>query len=185
MSMFGNETPSQHGVEEFLSLKGEMFVASIYRSFLHRAPDPSGLDFYLRRLQTGIAKQQVLAEIAASREAQRLAGRDVDLCGLLRKARKANSWSNRLRRRVRGETKLVNAIRFEVELLEGRLERLTLEVAPMDNRAQDDYSVPSLGEYRAGDGPLRERARLDKAFPNGFSPRLGPAAAHLLSSFRP
>jgi Domain of unknown function (DUF4214) len=183
--MFGNKTPGQRGTEEFLLLKGQKFVDSIYRSFLRRAPDQSGLDFYMRRLQAGTAKQQVLAEIAASREAQSVAGRDVGLRGLLRKAREANSWSKRLRRRVGGETKAVNAIRFELELLEDRLERLTRELIPMDDRTEDDYGTPSLGEHRGGDGALRERAHLEKARPNGFSPRLGPAATRLLSTFRP
>ena len=178
-------TNRERGMEEFLLLKGQRFVDSVYRSFLRRVPDQSGLDFYLRRLQAGIAKQQVLAEIAASREAQKVGDVDAGVRRLLRKARAANSWSNRLRRRFQGETRAVNAIRFEVDLLEDRLDGLVRELMHADNHALDDYGARSLSDDRAGGGTMRERAPLEKAVPNGFSPRLGPAATQLLSRLRP
>ena len=52
-----------------LSLDGEEFIGAAYAEILGRAPDPNGQRYYGLRLQHGIARIQILAELAGSGEA--------------------------------------------------------------------------------------------------------------------
>lgn len=53
---------------ELLTLPGEAFVRSAYRSILGREADPGGLRHYLARLARGHDKSSVVQDLAASRE---------------------------------------------------------------------------------------------------------------------
>ncbi|MBD2860871.1 DUF4214 domain-containing protein [Paenibacillus oceani] len=48
------------------------FVAACYRELLNRAPDPDGLDSYVRQLHAGTSKLNVLASLMRSEEAEQL-----------------------------------------------------------------------------------------------------------------
>ena len=155
-------------IEEICQLSGRAFVDAAYRALLHRPPDPAGLKFYVLRLQDGVTKQQVIAEIAKSAEADKIAGSDVRQARLVAAARDADSWYAQLRRWARGQTKSVTALHFRLEVLEERLADAERGLAYF-GRNSDEGAV--LG-YRS-DGSAH-------AVANGFSPRLGPAAGRLL-----
>lgn len=52
----------------FLSSEGAEFVSLAYRFFLHREADAGGLDFYVKKLQSGSPKLQIIADIRFSEE---------------------------------------------------------------------------------------------------------------------
>ncbi len=56
-----------HGVAEsmeaLLALHGRLFVECAYRTLLGRAPDPEGLAYYVGRLNAGVAKSRLVAQI--------------------------------------------------------------------------------------------------------------------------
>jgi hypothetical protein len=66
-------------LETLLQHEGKQFIEAVYLTLLKRAPDPGGLSAYLRNLDGGTRKLQIIREIFFSRE-----GRDkgVDLPGL-------------------------------------------------------------------------------------------------------
>jgi glycosyltransferase involved in cell wall biosynthesis len=66
-------------LDELMSWNDEDFIHSAYYTVLKRAPDAEGLSFYHARLQAGVSKIQVLAEIVDSPEG---AGKAVDMPGL-------------------------------------------------------------------------------------------------------
>lgn len=70
----------QH-IDELLELQDAVFVSAAYQVLLGRAPDPSGADFYLKRLQSGIEKVRILKELRRSPEGRartiRVTGLDV------------------------------------------------------------------------------------------------------------
>lgn len=55
-------------LKELLSFYDESFIHCAYRSVLGRAPDPEGLDFYLKTLRAGIEKIEILSQIRRSEE---------------------------------------------------------------------------------------------------------------------
>jgi hypothetical protein len=57
-------------LDELLQAHGGQFVEHAYHVLLNRAPDPSGFDFYGKRLAMGVAKIQIIAEISRSSEAR-------------------------------------------------------------------------------------------------------------------
>ena len=163
-------------VEEICQVSGRAFVEAAYRALLHRPPDPDGLRFYVLRLQGGVAKQQVIAEIARSTEASKIAGSDVRQAGLVTAARGVGSWYAQLRRWARGQTKSVTALHFQLEVLEERLADVERGLAYFGSRGSDEEAV--LG-YRSDRSTLNGGA-VAHAVANGFSPRLGPSAGRLL-----
>ena len=68
----------QH-IDELLELQDAVFIAAAYQVLLGRAPDPSGADFYLKRLQSGIEKVRILKELRRSPEGR---ARTVRVAGL-------------------------------------------------------------------------------------------------------
>ena len=61
-------------VQQFMQYYDEEFVRVVYLYYLGREPDRPGLEYYARQLQLGVSRQQILIDIARSREA-RLRGR--------------------------------------------------------------------------------------------------------------
>lgn len=59
-------------VNELLAYDGEAFIYACYRTFLRRFPDKGGLENYLSRLNSGVSKRQIMAEISLSPEGQKL-----------------------------------------------------------------------------------------------------------------
>ena len=57
---------------ELLGGTSQDFVLSCYRSILLREPDPEGLSHYLSRVLSGEERLAIAADIASSKEAQRL-----------------------------------------------------------------------------------------------------------------
>lgn len=55
-------------VEKLLSSEGPDFVHGAYRALLGREPDPTGLSFYLSRLQSGDSKVSILKDLSADSE---------------------------------------------------------------------------------------------------------------------
>lgn len=54
-------------------------VTSLYSSILGRDPDPSGFDYYVDRLNSGVSLDQITQEISGSSEAQVISGNQVVL----------------------------------------------------------------------------------------------------------
>ena len=68
---FRNDSSSTRPVAtlgELLRLESRQFVESAYLTLLGRPVDPSGLDFYVARIDTGIPKIQIVTEVCASDE---------------------------------------------------------------------------------------------------------------------
>ncbi|WP_010323493.1 methyltransferase domain-containing protein [Marinobacterium stanieri] len=62
--------PAYH-YREFLQFDDEAFVRNAFLCILQREPDPAGLQSYLNKLNDGIEKQGILAELSGSEEAKR------------------------------------------------------------------------------------------------------------------
>jgi hypothetical protein len=163
-------------VEEICQVQGIAFVEAAYRALLHRPADPDGLKFYILRLQGGVAKQQVIAEIARSTEARKVAASDVKQARLVAAARGVGSWYAQSRRWVRGQTKSVISLHFRLEVLEERLADVESGLAYFGSRGSDEEAVL---RYRSGRTAF-DGEPVAHAAASGFSPRLGPAAARLL-----
>jgi hypothetical protein len=55
-------------LEDRLVPDAKSFVTSLYQNLLNRAPDPSGLSFYLQEINNGASNQQIATEIWRSPE---------------------------------------------------------------------------------------------------------------------
>ncbi len=62
--------PAYH-YREFLQFDDEAFVRNAFLCILQREPDPAGMQSYLNKLNEGIEKQGILAELTGSEEAKR------------------------------------------------------------------------------------------------------------------
>lgn len=62
--------PAYH-YREFLQFDDEAFVRNAFLCILQREPDPAGLQSYLNKLNDGVEKQGILAELSGSEEAKR------------------------------------------------------------------------------------------------------------------
>jgi hypothetical protein len=58
-------------VDRLLRLDGEAFVYSSYVTILNRLPDPDGLLNYLKELQSGVSKLDIISRLRRSPEGQR------------------------------------------------------------------------------------------------------------------
>lgn len=58
-------------VDDFMRYHDEEFVAQLFAYYLGRAPDEEGLAHYLRRIRSGVSRQQVLLEVSRGVEAKR------------------------------------------------------------------------------------------------------------------
>jgi Glycosyltransferase WbsX/Domain of unknown function (DUF4214) len=75
--MTTNKLPHIHhepsaNLRDMLSYQNEEFVQNAYHVLLARAADSDGLRYYLKRVQTGSSKVQILAEICLSEEGRKL-----------------------------------------------------------------------------------------------------------------
>lgn len=66
-------------LDELLGLYDQHFIRGAYYAVLGRAPDPTGTEYYLRRLRAGAPKMQILAQLRKSSEGK---GRALALPGL-------------------------------------------------------------------------------------------------------
>jgi FkbM family methyltransferase len=57
-------------VSKFMAYHDEDFVRILFSYFLGRKPDPSGCEFYLGRIRSGVSRQTILLEVARSAEAK-------------------------------------------------------------------------------------------------------------------
>ena len=57
-----------NSVEELLDLHDEEFIHAAFLCVLGRNPDPEGLTYYLKRIRSGVGKQEILGQIALSSE---------------------------------------------------------------------------------------------------------------------
>jgi FkbM family methyltransferase len=57
-------------LETLLAYQDRVFIDCAYLTLLRRSPDPSGRNYYLRRLRDGAPKVQILSEISESPEAR-------------------------------------------------------------------------------------------------------------------
>jgi O-antigen chain-terminating methyltransferase len=73
---FQTSKNGRYRASELTRFNDEAFVRAAYQALLRRAPDPTGFKFYLDRLRTGAAKDQILGEIRSSKEGK-LVGADV------------------------------------------------------------------------------------------------------------
>ena len=64
------EQPVPNSLEALLRLQGRAFLDAAYRAIMRREPDATGTAFYLPRLRNGVAKMQILGELAGSHEAR-------------------------------------------------------------------------------------------------------------------
>lgn len=55
---------------DILNLDGDAFIEGCYSGILQRLPDATGGRFYLDQLRNGVAKNQIIHEIASSEEAE-------------------------------------------------------------------------------------------------------------------
>lgn len=67
------DLPLMPDLDEILRMPSIQFVRNLYRRLLVREPEAGGISFYLRRMREGFPRIQILAEIAASKEARDLA----------------------------------------------------------------------------------------------------------------
>lgn len=65
---------------ELLMLHDKHFVNAAYKVILNRQPDPEGFEYYLRKLRSGTAKKQILAQLSLSREGKSVAN---DIPGII------------------------------------------------------------------------------------------------------
>jgi len=106
-------------VDTLLALYDEQFVVRAYEVLLCRAPDSGGLHNYLSQIRKGIAKGQILSEIAQSEEGRL---RAVEVVGLSRvikehKRRHASVWQWVVRRLLKG---VVSNTEQQLRALENR-----------------------------------------------------------------
>jgi hypothetical protein len=89
--------------EHLLSLYDEEFVRSVYQTLLGRSADESGLRNYLTQVRQGVAKSDVVVEVATSEEGRRANVQLPGLAELVRARRQARpTLIARLLRRVFG-----------------------------------------------------------------------------------
>jgi FkbM family methyltransferase len=65
-----DEIKAAPALEILLAYQDRVFVDCAYLTLLRRSPEPSGRDYYLRRLRDGVPKVQILSEIFESPEAR-------------------------------------------------------------------------------------------------------------------
>jgi FkbM family methyltransferase len=58
-------------VDDFMRYHDAEFVAQVFAYYLGRAPDEAGLAHYLRRIRSGVSRQQILLEVLRGAEAKR------------------------------------------------------------------------------------------------------------------
>lgn len=85
-----SSTGTAQNLKTLLQLQNRQFVECAYLALLKRQPDPGGLNYYIGRLQAGVTKLQILAQIMASREAREFG---VEIPGLRKAIRKQNMIS--------------------------------------------------------------------------------------------
>jgi FkbM family methyltransferase len=68
---------TQANIRQFMQYFDEDFVRVLYRFFLGREPDGPGLENYVSQLRRGTSRQQVLVDVAHSREARKLGRRAI------------------------------------------------------------------------------------------------------------
>ncbi len=66
-------------LDELLSHHNEHFIQSAYNTLLGREPDSDGMKFYLARMQAGVSKIEILAQLRNSKEGK---SRPVKIAGL-------------------------------------------------------------------------------------------------------
>lgn len=66
-------------IEELLSYQGKQFIQMAYKSLLGREADPDGLNYYLKRMESGINKVGILMQL---RESQESKSKIVNILGL-------------------------------------------------------------------------------------------------------
>jgi GT2 family glycosyltransferase len=80
------------GVDRLLRLDGEEFVYSTYVTILDRLPDPDGLLNYLKELQSGVSKLDIISRLRRSPEGQRRRRPLSGYRSILLKARISSIW---------------------------------------------------------------------------------------------
>ena len=74
MSSNNPTTSQQHQPDDnlatLLALHDQNFILAAYQTLLGRAPDATGLEYYLKRLRSGIAKIQILAQLRLCTESK-------------------------------------------------------------------------------------------------------------------
>ena len=65
-------------IEELFSYQDERFIRCAYRTILGRTPDADGLNYYLRRIRSGISKMEIVAQLGFSKEGK---SKQVSLAG--------------------------------------------------------------------------------------------------------
>ncbi|MFA6144436.1 MAG: DUF4214 domain-containing protein [Sulfurimonas sp.] len=66
-------------IEELLAFQGQKFIQMAYKSLLGREADPDGLNYYLKRMESGINKVGILMQL---RESQESKSKIVNISGL-------------------------------------------------------------------------------------------------------
>lgn len=66
-------------LDEFQNIYDEKFIKAAYAAILQRDPDPTGMDYYLARVRSGISKAQILNQLKKSSESRNI---DTKIIGL-------------------------------------------------------------------------------------------------------
>jgi Domain of unknown function (DUF4214) len=74
-------------LEDFSCLANEPFIEAAYWVALHRGPDPEGKQGYLRLLENGTTKAEILAYLIDSPEGRSIGAKILGLAGAFRRAR--------------------------------------------------------------------------------------------------
>jgi glycosyltransferase involved in cell wall biosynthesis len=80
-------------LEDLLILNGEAFLHCAYRTILNRAPDDSGIKYYMNRINSGVSKIEVLAQLRTGAEGR---SREVSITGLNEAIRRHKQLKNPL-----------------------------------------------------------------------------------------
>jgi len=153
-------TRPAHSVERLLSLYDEDFVRCAYQTILGRDPDRSGLENYLRQVRRGIAKQQIVAELALSPEGKRCS---IDVPGLREAiavyAKRRPSILARLYRRVTSDSyeSIARILDNRLFALEQRITQQSTQITELldwlkrDPQQDARETFPLADDYRARD----------------------------------
>ena len=172
-----NELPRQGSVQhadQLLALYDEDFVRCTYLSVLRRPADPAGLATYLGQIRAGTEKEQLIAAMANSSEAQALlADRLPGLTELVSRVRRSrpNVWARALRRMssvaIRPLYVQLEALQYQLRILSAHASVSCLQANELA-KAQNQYfeKLAELVHLNTNFNPLPSNPTIGATKPN-------------------
>ena len=108
-------------ISDLLRLTGFNFVRETYIALLHREPDRSGVEHYLAALRRGDSREDVVAQIALSKEAINIKQELLGLDQVVRRYQDRNHWLKGIFIRIRDAQRSLNRLEYLVDVESGKV----------------------------------------------------------------